>query len=64
MRNNSIEDYNQLEEYYIQKLVNIADMLKAKSIVWEDVFAEGVKLPKETVVQIWRSPFEKTMQEV
>lgn len=46
-------DYASLEEYYIQKLVDTVNSLNAKSIVWEEVFANGVQLPKETLVHVW-----------
>ncbi|GLV43438.1 fused lobes [Carabus blaptoides fortunei] len=51
--NNMVGDYATLEEYYIQKLVDTVNSLNAKSIVWEEVFANGVELPKETLVHVW-----------
>lgn len=53
MKDNSIETYSKLEEFYVQKLVNIVDDLKANSVVWEEVFTNGVILPKQTVVHVW-----------
>jgi hexosaminidase len=46
--------YHQLEAYYSSKVLNIAKGLKKKSIVWQDVYDNGVKLDKSTVIQIWK----------
>lgn len=46
-------DYNALEEYYIQQLVDIVDEMNSSSVVWEEVFANGVQLPKETIIHVW-----------
>lgn len=53
MKENNITTYQGLEQYYIQKLVDIVDELKAGSVVWQEVFVNGVKLPNNTVVHVW-----------
>ncbi|CAG9813344.1 unnamed protein product [Phaedon cochleariae] len=64
MKKENITDYKGLESYFVQRVINIVDALKAKSIVWEEVFENGVKLPTETIVQVWKGPWEQTMSEV
>lgn len=49
----NITSYAQLEEQYIQRVVNMAQAANVSSIVWQEVFTNGVKLPKETVVHVW-----------
>lgn len=53
MKDNNITTYEMLEEKYIQRVVNMVDQLNASSMVWQEVFVNGVKLPNETVVHVW-----------
>lgn len=53
MRDNNITTYEQLEEQYIQRVVDMVDDLKKRSIVWQEVFSNGVRLPAGTVVHVW-----------
>jgi len=53
MRKNGLYRYEKLEEIFIQKLVDRVDNLNTSSIVWQEVYVNGVNLPKKTVVHIW-----------
>lgn len=53
MIKHNITDYEQLEEVFIQKIVDMVDELKTNSIVWQEVYVNGVKLPTKTVVHVW-----------
>ncbi|KAF5274103.1 hypothetical protein FQR65_LT04501 [Abscondita terminalis] len=64
MVTHNITSYTQLESYYIQKIINMSDKLKARSIVWEEVFTNGVQLPKDTIVHVWKGGWESTMSSV
>ncbi|CAH1112226.1 unnamed protein product [Psylliodes chrysocephalus] len=64
MKKHKIGDYNALESYYIQKVINLVDKLKYKSIVWEEVFNNGVKVPKETIVHVWKGDWTDTLLNV
>lgn len=56
MTDNKMEsDFVALQSYYTQKLINYVDSLNLRSIVWEEVFTNGVILPKTTVIQVWKS---------
>lgn len=48
-----IGTFGQLEEVYIQRIVDMVTKLKHKSIVWQEVFQNGVHLDPATIVQIW-----------
>lgn len=50
-------DYKALESYYIQKLVDIVHNLTLNTIVWEEVFDNGVKIPNTTIVHVWRDGY-------
>lgn len=53
MKERKISSYEQLEELYIQRVVDMVDKLQHKSVVWQEVFQNGVKLAPETVVHVW-----------
>ncbi|XP_066249400.1 beta-hexosaminidase subunit alpha-like [Euwallacea similis] len=54
MTEKNITSYANLEGYYIQKILDAVDKLNFSSIVWEEVFSNGVNLPNETIVHVWR----------
>lgn len=64
MNENNITDYSGLESYYVQKLIGIVDDLNASSIVWEEVFANGVLLPNYTVVHVWKGDYQEMLYNV
>nr|CAD7448180.1 unnamed protein product [Timema bartmani] len=53
MKNNNLSDYDRLEEYYVQKVVDISTQLGASAVVWQEVFDNGVILQNDTVVHVW-----------
>ncbi|XP_046999531.1 beta-hexosaminidase subunit beta-like [Schistocerca americana] len=53
MSEHNITESKDLESYYIQKIVDIASNLNSKSIVWQEVFDNEVRLSADTVVHIW-----------
>lgn len=57
-------DFSKLEEIYIQRLVNTASNLSASSLVWQEVFDNGVILPQDTVVHIWTGDMQKELAKV
>ncbi|OQV16261.1 Beta-hexosaminidase subunit alpha [Hypsibius exemplaris] len=60
------KDYAQLEEYYVQTLIDLLDKIpstprkgKAKAdkheyIVWQEVFDNNVQLDNDTIVHVWK----------
>lgn len=48
-----MKNYAQVEQFYIQRIVDIAKNLSRKAIVWQEVFENGVQLAPETVVHVW-----------
>lgn len=53
MTEHQIKSYEDLESMYIQQLFNMVTALNASSIVWQEVFQNGVQLRSDTVVHIW-----------
>ena len=55
MEANGIKSYEALENYYIQRLIEIVDKLDKKMIVWQEVFDNHVTLHEnKTVVHVWK----------
>ncbi|XP_050423031.1 beta-hexosaminidase subunit beta-like [Adelges cooleyi] len=57
MKNNSIHDILELENYFFQKIFKITNTLKAKTIVWDELFDDKIKLDRNTVVQVWQGDY-------
>lgn len=53
MKQFNITSYVQLEELYIQKLIDKVSSLNVNPIVWQEVYTNGVRLPNGTIVHIW-----------
>jgi hexosaminidase len=53
MSKNNIKSYNDMMGYFVAKADNIALELKASPIHWEEVFTAGVKVPSETIFEVW-----------
>lgn len=64
MRANNITTYEGLEEKYIQRIVDIVKDLKHRSVVWQEVFVNGVHLAENTVVHIWTGNSARLLNEV
>ena len=54
MKKMNFSEYHHLEAYYSTRVLNIVEELGKKSTVWQDVWDNGVELPKGTQIQIWK----------
>jgi len=57
-------DFKKLEEIYIQQIIGIASNLSANSVVWQEVFDNGVIMPQDTVVHVWKDNLEDELAKV
>lgn len=64
LKENNITRYEKLEEIYIQQIVDIVDDLKHKSIVWQEVFENGVHLVPGTVVHVWTGDSKQLLSDI
>jgi hexosaminidase len=64
MKNQKILSYQDLEEYYIQKLIDQVTALNVSTVVWQEVFENGVQLPKGTVVHVWTGNRRRLLNEI
>lgn len=53
MKAKNIDRYQKLEELYIHQIADMVNSLGRKSIVWQDVFNDGVSLAPGTIVHVW-----------
>uniref|UniRef100_A0A182VFS0 Beta-hexosaminidase n=1 Tax=Anopheles merus TaxID=30066 RepID=A0A182VFS0_ANOME len=53
MKQNRLYSFEMLEEKFIQRIVDQIDVLNRSSLVWQEVYVNGVRLPKGTVVHVW-----------
>ncbi|XP_047350044.1 beta-hexosaminidase subunit alpha-like [Vespa velutina] len=59
---NMSKNYALLEGKYITKLLEITSRLGANSIVWQEVFDNGVNLPNTTVVHVWTGRWQNELE--
>lgn len=60
-------DFTKLEAFYIENMVNITSALNRTTIVWQDVFDFHEKIPKDTVLEIWKGlppAYEKELSRI
>ncbi|XP_058447014.1 beta-hexosaminidase subunit beta-like [Malaya genurostris] len=53
MKQNRLYSFEMLEEKFIQRVVDQIDALNRSSLVWQEVYVNGVRLPDGTVVHVW-----------
>ncbi|XP_055548093.1 beta-hexosaminidase subunit beta-like [Wyeomyia smithii] len=53
MKQNGLYSFEMLEEKFIQRVVDQIDVLNRSSLVWQEVYVNGVRLPNGTVVHVW-----------
>lgn len=64
MKEFNMTSFVQLEEFYIQKIIDKVATLNVNPIVWQEVFTNGVRLPKGTIVHIWTGDRRKLLSKV
>ncbi|XP_015190676.1 PREDICTED: beta-hexosaminidase subunit beta-like [Polistes dominula] len=60
--NNMSKNFALLEGDYISRILEITKRLEAKSIVWQEVFDNGVNLPNSTVVHVWTGRWQNELE--
>ncbi|XP_037273904.1 beta-hexosaminidase subunit alpha isoform X2 [Rhipicephalus microplus] len=56
--------FDKLEDYYIQRLLEIVKVLRKSCMVWQEVFDNKVQITQDTIVHVWKQPQELEMASV
>ena len=64
MKTFNMTSFASLEELYVQKLIDKVSSLNVSSIVWQEVYTNGVRLPQGTVVHVWTGNQKKLLSKV
>ena len=54
LKDNNMFNSTDLMSYYSIKIIDLVKTIGEKSMVWQDVWDDGVQLPAETVIVIWK----------
>lgn len=54
LKDNNMHNSTDLMTHYSSQVINIVKSIGGKAMVWQDVWDDGVKLPKDTVLVIWK----------
>ncbi|KAL0278259.1 UNVERIFIED_CONTAM: hypothetical protein PYX00_000125 [Menopon gallinae] len=66
VRKNNIT-FTQLEELYVKKVIDMTVKKSMIPIVWQEVFDNGLNIPKNTIVHVWKhhsGPYKEEMSRV
>lgn len=65
MLEHNIQSYEKLEEMFIKRVLDIAhNKLRVKSIVWQEVFTNGIELSEDTIVHVWTGNIKSILADV
>lgn len=64
MKTFNMTSFSQIEELYIQKLIDKVSSMDVNSIVWQEVYTNGVRLPEGTVVHVWTGDQKELLAKV
>lgn len=57
-------NYSDLENYYIAHIYSDVARLNKVPLVWEEMFTNGVKLTRNTIVDVWKNTWQVTLSAV
>ncbi|CAF0932431.1 unnamed protein product [Rotaria sordida] len=54
LKENNMSNGTDLMTYYSKEILKLMKSIGGKSMVWQDIWDDGVKLPSDTVIEIWK----------
>jgi len=64
MSQNGYTNYAMVEQYYETNLLNIMEKLDKDYIVWQEIFDNGLKVKPNTVIEVWKDPWQSELLNV
>jgi len=61
MQEHNIVDFAGLEQYFSNKLLEIGNKLGKVILNWQEIFDNGIKLPSNGIVEVWKTDDIKTI---
>ncbi|KAK3088217.1 hypothetical protein FSP39_016262 [Pinctada imbricata] len=54
MEKNNMTEYSELEEYYTNRVLNVAKEVNYSYVIWQEPIEHGVKAKPDTIVEVWK----------
>jgi len=66
MKKRNISTPEEVEDVYIQRLLTLVEALPAKPeyVVWQDVIDHGVNVRPNTIVEVWKEPWQEELYNI
>jgi hexosaminidase len=57
-------NYSLLEQYYMQRLIDIVNKTGKGYAIWQEIIDNNVTVKSDTIVQIWKEPQQEELAKV
>lgn len=64
MKKQGIQNFNDLESYYEERLLDIVHHLNTSYVVWEEIFNNNLQIQPDTIIHVWKDKWQATMGKV
>jgi len=64
MQEHNYTNYAEVEQYYETKLIGVMESLNKSFIGWQEIFDNGLQLSPDTIIDVWKAPWDTELSSV